>query len=66
MKYKAALIIIGDEILSGRTQDTNLSYIALWLNKRGVQLAETRVIPDEKNDFVYYTLCPHHQVSSTD
>ena len=52
MKYKAALIIIGDEILSGRTQDTNLSYIALWLNKRGVQLAETRVIPDEKNAIV--------------
>ena len=52
MKYKAALIIIGDEILSGRTQDTNLSYIALWLNKRGVQLAETRIIRDEKNEII--------------
>ncbi len=43
---KAALVIIGDEILSGRTQDANLSYLAKWLNKRGIRLDEVRVIPD--------------------
>ncbi len=43
----AALIIIGDEILSGRTKDANLTYIARWLNDIGVQLKEVRVIPDE-------------------
>jgi len=42
----AALIIIGDEILSGRTKDANLTYIARWLNNIGVQLKEVRVIPD--------------------
>ena len=34
----AAILIIGDEILSGRTQDVNTSFIAKWLNDRGVQL----------------------------
>ncbi len=43
---KAALVIIGDEILSGRTQDANLSYLATWLNERGVRLDEARVVPD--------------------
>lgn len=42
----AALLIIGDEILSGRTQDANLSYLATWLNEVGIQLAEVRVVPD--------------------
>ena len=45
---KAALIIIGNEILSGRTQDQNLSYLANWLNEIGIQLAEVRVIRDEE------------------
>ena len=43
---KASLIIIGNEILSGRTQDKNLSYLANWLNEIGIQLAEVRVIRD--------------------
>ena len=42
----AAIIIIGNEILSGRTQDTNTASIALWLNTLGVKVQEVRVIPD--------------------
>ena len=45
---KAALIIIGNEILSGRTQDKNLSYLAKWLNEIGIQLSEVRIIRDEE------------------
>lgn len=45
----AALIVIGDEILSGRTQDANLSYLAKWLNNCGVQLVEARVILDDED-----------------
>ncbi len=44
--YTAALVIIGDEILSGRTQDKNISQIALWLNIQGIRLKEVRVVPD--------------------
>jgi len=42
----ASMIIIGDEILSGRTRDQNLAHLSLWLNNKGVQLKEVRVIPD--------------------
>ena len=45
-KVNAAILIIGNEILSGRTQDTNTGTIALWLNSIGVVLQEVRVIPD--------------------
>ena len=45
-KVNAAILIIGNEILSGRTQDTNTNTIALWLNSIGVKLQEVRVIPD--------------------
>ena len=45
-KVSAAILIIGNEILSGRTQDTNTSSIALWLNSIGVKVNEVRVIPD--------------------
>ena len=45
-KVNAAILIIGNEILSGRTQDTNVSTIANWLNTIGVKLEEVRVIPD--------------------
>ena len=48
-KVKAALIIIGDEILSGRTHDANLNYIAKWLGDLGIILDEVRVIPDVAN-----------------
>ena len=45
-KVNAAILIIGNEILSGRTQDTNTSTIAQWLNTIGVKVLEVRVIPD--------------------
>ena len=45
-KVKSAILIIGNEILSGRTQDTNTTTIALWLNSIGVIVQEVRVIPD--------------------
>ena len=43
----AGILIIGNEILSGRTQDTNTSFLAKWLNERGIQLKEVRIIPDQ-------------------
>jgi molybdenum cofactor synthesis domain-containing protein len=67
-KWTAALVVIGDEILSGRTQDKNVSQVALWLNEQGIRLAEVRVVPDEQeliveavnslrsaNDYVFTT-----------
>ena len=45
-KVNAAILIIGNEILSGRTQDTNTSTLATWLNSIGVKVDEVRVIPD--------------------
>ena len=67
-KVNAAILIIGNEILSGRTQDTNTSTIATWLNSIGVKVSEVRVIPDiekiiidtlnvlkNKNDYVFTT-----------
>ena len=51
-KVNASILIIGNEILSGRTQDTNTSTLANWLNSLGVQVEEVRVIPDiEKKDY---------------
>jgi molybdenum cofactor synthesis domain-containing protein len=50
--YTAALVIIGDEILSGRTQDKNISQIALWLNIQGIRLSEVRVVPDVQDAIV--------------
>jgi molybdopterin-biosynthesis enzyme MoeA-like protein len=44
--WTAGLVIIGDEILSGRTQDKNIAQIALWLNLQGIRLAEVRVVAD--------------------
>ena len=46
IQFNAAIIIIGNEILSGRTQDINTSAIALWLNSIGVKVQEVRLIPD--------------------
>jgi molybdenum cofactor synthesis domain-containing protein len=51
-KVNAAILIIGNEILSGRTQDTNTSTIAIWLNSIGVKVQEVRVIPDIKETIV--------------
>ena len=44
--WTAALIVIGDEILSGRTQDRNIAQVASWLNVQGIRLSEVRVVPD--------------------
>ena len=67
-KVNAAILIIGNEILSGRTQDTNTSTLAIWLNSIGVKVQEVRVIPDidkiiintlnvlrKENDYVFTT-----------
>ena len=51
-KLNAAIIIIGNEILSGRTQDVNVVNISNWLNELGVKLEEVRVIPDVENIIV--------------
>ena len=51
-KVNAAVLIIGNEILSGRTQDTNTSTIATWLNSIGVRVEEVRVIPDVEKKIV--------------
>ena len=51
-KVNAAILIIGNEILSGRTQDTNTSTLATWLNSIGVKVSEVRVIPDLEETIV--------------
>ena len=51
-KVNAAILIIGNEILSGRTQDTNTSTLATWLNSIGVTVNEVRVIPDIEKTIV--------------
>ncbi|MCA3735150.1 MAG: competence/damage-inducible protein A, partial [Phenylobacterium sp.] len=48
----AAVLIIGDEILSGRTQDTNLRDIARYLGVHGVDLCEARTVPDVLDEIV--------------
>jgi len=50
--HTACLILIGNEILSGRTQDKNLNYIAKRLNEVGVRMAEARVIPDVRDTII--------------
>ncbi|MBD3729628.1 MAG: competence/damage-inducible protein A [Sphingomonadales bacterium] len=44
--WTAGLVIIGDEILSGRTHDKNIAQIASWLQVQGIRLSEVRVVPD--------------------
>lgn len=44
--YTAALIVIGDEILSGRTHDKNIAQVASWLGVQGIRLTEVRVVAD--------------------
>ena len=51
-KVNAAILIIGNEILSGRTQDTNTGTIALWLNSIGVKVQEVRVIADIESKII--------------
>tara|TARA_B100001123_G_scaffold38172_1_gene39447 strand:- start:3242 stop:3997 length:756 start_codon:yes stop_codon:yes gene_type:complete len=51
-KVNAAIVIIGNEILSGRTQDVNVFNISSWLNELGVKLEEVRIIPDLENSII--------------
>ena len=51
-RVTAAVMIIGDEILSGRTQDTNLNFIAKYLATYGIDLAEARVVGDIKEEII--------------
>jgi molybdenum cofactor synthesis domain-containing protein len=51
-RVTAAVLVIGDEILSGRTQDTNLNSIARYLAPFGVDLAEARVVGDNPPDII--------------
>ena len=68
VKVNASILIIGNEILSGRTQDTNTSTLAIWLNSIGVKVNEVRIVPDieekiiitlnilrKENDYVFTT-----------
>ena len=48
----AALLVIGDEILSGRTKDKNIGYIAEYCTNIGIDLKEVRVVPDEMDEIV--------------
>ena len=51
-KFNAAILIIGNDILSGRTRDNNTSTLATWLNSLGVKFEEVRVIPDVEETIV--------------
>jgi molybdenum cofactor synthesis domain-containing protein len=48
----AALVVIGEEILSGRTRDANIAYVAVYLTRIGINLREVRVVPDVEADIV--------------
>ena len=52
-KANASILIIGNEILSGRTQDINTKTIALWLNSIGIKVQEVRVIPDIESTIIH-------------
>ena len=51
-EFTSAILIIGNEILSGRTVDKNTSFIAKWLGDLGISVEEVRVIPDKENIIV--------------
>ena len=52
-KINAAILIIGNEILSGRTQDKNIAFICDWLNSNcGISVNEARIIPDVEKTIV--------------
>ena len=48
----AAVLVIGDEILSGRTKDKNIGYIAEFLTSIGIDLREVRIVPDEEPEII--------------
>ena len=51
-KISAAIVIIGNEILSGRTQDVNVSFLAKWLNDLGISVGEVRIIEDKEETII--------------
>ncbi len=52
-KVNAAILVIGNEILSGRTQDKNVAFISNWLNKKcGISVSEVRIIPDVEKTII--------------
>ena len=56
-KVNASILIIGNEILSGRTQDKNVGFIANWLNSKcGIAVAEVRVVPDVEKIIINHVL----------
>ena len=50
--WTAAVLVIGDEILSGRTQDKNVAQIATWLDVQGIRLREVRIVPDVETEII--------------
>ena len=79
--WTAALVVIGDEILSGRTHDKNIAQVASWLQVQGIRLMEVRVVPDveariaeavnalrESHDYLFTTggIGPTHDDISVD
>ncbi|GAA4485142.1 competence/damage-inducible protein A [Gluconacetobacter asukensis] len=56
MNPTACILVIGNEILSGRTQDVNVQYIARRLSELGITLSEVRIIPDRR-EIIVTTLC---------
>lgn len=79
--WTAALVVIGDEILSGRTHDKNIAQVASWLQVQGIRLMEVRVVPDvtgriveavnalrERHDYLFTTggIGPTHDDISVD
>ena len=66
-EISAAIIIIGNEVLSGRTKDLNTSTLATWLNSLGISVGEVRVIPDVEKTIidtaVSYTHLRAHETS---
>ena len=57
----AAILVIGDEILSGRTKDQNIGYIAEYLGKIGVEVREARVTPDVEEEIVAQLAAPRRK-----
>tara|TARA_Y100000590_G_scaffold342833_1_gene391581 strand:- start:11409 stop:12164 length:756 start_codon:yes stop_codon:yes gene_type:complete len=52
-KVNASIIIVGNEILSGRTQDVNVSTLSKWLNELGVKVEEVRIVPDNETAIIH-------------
>ena len=67
----SSIITIGNEILSGRTQDKNTSALAKWLNKKGILVKEVRIVADNINEIIYHvrdfqrTLGPNTQLTQS-